>query len=164
MTTLDLNGNTIGEIQAAYENITKQYQQKLQAVLKREIKEFFDKNSNITAIYWTQFAPYFNDGEPCEFRTNDFYATNCPLDGFDDLYLGSYAMSLKGGDESISVVSRWDYSTRKRASDIDLKAVQDFLEMLDDIDSNVYKDMFGEHVRVTCTRNGFSVEDCSDHD
>lgn len=47
-------------------------------VIKKTLKnDFFTlvrqvlENKNIKALYWTQYTPYFNDGEPCVFRVND---------------------------------------------------------------------------------------------
>ena len=34
------------------------------------IKKIFE-NKNIKVIYWTQYTPFFNDGEECIFRVND---------------------------------------------------------------------------------------------
>ena len=34
------------------------------------IKKIFE-NKNIKSIYWTQYTPFFNDGEECIFRVND---------------------------------------------------------------------------------------------
>jgi hypothetical protein len=44
-------------------------------------REFFDKNPQIENIFWRQYTPYFNDGEPCEFSVHDVSFT---LVGDDD--------------------------------------------------------------------------------
>ena len=37
------------------------------------VKPVFDENENLKSISWTQFTPYFNDGDPCQFSTNFDY-------------------------------------------------------------------------------------------
>jgi hypothetical protein len=36
--------------------------------LEEAFMEFFQKHPEARAIVWCQYTPYFNDGEPCEFR------------------------------------------------------------------------------------------------
>ena len=38
--------------------------------------DFFEDNSDIKKLTWTQYTPYFNDGEPCEFSTYLDYMTD----------------------------------------------------------------------------------------
>ena len=47
-------------------------------IIKKQLKnDFFSlikrvfENKSIKAIYWTQYTPYFNDGEECIFRVNE---------------------------------------------------------------------------------------------
>lgn len=49
--------------------------------LEQAFKDFFVANPQIESIYWTQYTPYFNDGDICRFRINDFEAE--PADGYD---------------------------------------------------------------------------------
>lgn len=34
-------------------------------------QEFFDKHPCVEAVQWTQWTPYFNDGDPCQFSVNE---------------------------------------------------------------------------------------------
>jgi hypothetical protein len=38
--------------------------------LKKEAEAFFKKYPDADSFSWTQYAPYFNDGEPCTFGVN----------------------------------------------------------------------------------------------
>lgn len=40
-------------------------------VMKESFAAFFAAYPNVKAVAWTQYAPYFNDGEPCTFSVND---------------------------------------------------------------------------------------------
>ena len=37
------------------------------------VSEFFKNNPEIVNVGWTQYTPYFNDGDPCVFSVGDFY-------------------------------------------------------------------------------------------
>lgn len=43
------------------------------ALVKEAIETFVKENPEITGIRWHQFAPSFNDGDPCVFSVHDLY-------------------------------------------------------------------------------------------
>lgn len=43
----------------------------VKAALFAEFKAALERAPEVAAYRWTQYTPYFNDGEPCEFRLND---------------------------------------------------------------------------------------------
>jgi len=50
----------------------KHYREKAQKVLTEHLfPTFFGDHPEIKMIYWTQYTPYFNDGDECVFRIND---------------------------------------------------------------------------------------------
>lgn len=44
-------------------------------------KDFFAKHPEITGIQWSQYTPYFNDGEPCVFSVGSDYSITRNLEG-----------------------------------------------------------------------------------
>ena len=66
------------------QDLQTKYQTKMQEHLKGLTKVFFKDNPQVTAFVWTQYTPYFNDGEECTFSRNEISVTNCPLDEIDD--------------------------------------------------------------------------------
>lgn len=52
------------------EDMKKAHMEDLQSEFKNIIKMFFDECPKIQAVLWSQFTPYFNDGDPCIFRIN----------------------------------------------------------------------------------------------
>lgn len=42
-------------------------------LMKEAFREFFEKYDVVDNIFWTQYTPYFNDGESCEFSVGDVY-------------------------------------------------------------------------------------------
>lgn len=55
--------------------LKEEYQEKIskdgEAALKEALKFFFDKYPAIQSLTWTQYTPYFNDGDACVFHVND---------------------------------------------------------------------------------------------
>jgi hypothetical protein len=48
-------------------------QENSKVLMKEAFREFFEKYDVVDNIFWTQYTPYFNDGESCEFSVGDVY-------------------------------------------------------------------------------------------
>lgn len=134
--------NEIESLLAEYKEIKSNMKNKLSESFKSYIKTYFDKNPEIKTIFWNQYTPYFNDGDTCTFSVYDAYETNCE----DTSQLSSWG-EYEGEDENVTV----DY-----CSEIGSVICSNEME-------EVMYDMFGDHVRVFCTRDGFEVQELS-HD
>lgn len=128
------------------------YQKKIQDAGKNAVEEaarsVFDAHKEINRIEWTQYTPYFNDGEPCTFGVHDVY------------FLGN----AEGGD------SRW---AEEREDKIEvakgygenrkvlLKAADDFSQLVSD-----NEDLMGTlgEGKVVITREGGLELEEYDHD
>jgi hypothetical protein len=151
--------------------LTEKFQATAQELFKETTKEFFDKNPSVTAVIWSQYTPYFNDGDTCEFSVHEPYFTNANTDQFEDITRwGEY----EGEDEGVWSDSDWiftgdgDYVKERRAkmdlTGVDPASIAKFSRLIQSADmEDVMEAMFGDHVRVVATRNGFDIEDC-DHD
>jgi hypothetical protein len=64
--------NNFDELNAQIEAARKEMQAKSEGLIEAVAKQFLDKCPEVTGIHWTQYTPYFNDGESCEFGVNDF--------------------------------------------------------------------------------------------
>lgn len=49
--------------------------ERMKNILTPVFKEFFELYPFVKGVAWTQYTPYFNDGEPCEFGVHEFYYT-----------------------------------------------------------------------------------------
>jgi hypothetical protein len=136
-----------------------QQQERFQKVAQERLKEYFaefwEKNPAIKAIHWSQYAPYFNDGDPCTFSVHDPYFTNAEGDDLDDL-------------------SRWgEYDGEKEGvwSDqypefdgVNVESTDSLAKLLTSgVMEPIMKIMFGSDNVIVATREGFSV-DYAEHD
>ena len=151
--------------------LAKRFQSKAQELFKQTTKEFFEKNPGITAVIWTQYTPYFNDGDTCEFSVHDAYFTNAEGEDFDDVTsYGEYEGDKEGvwSEGSWILTSDGEYSKKHREgmdlTGVDAASVEKLSGLIQSSEmEDVMKAMFGDHVRVVATREGFDVED-HDHD
>jgi hypothetical protein len=102
----------------------------------------FSRYPALESFSWTQYTPYFNDGDECVFRTNTEYPELSFVDG------ASIDLNY-GGNEA-------DEAARAK----EIAAVQTLLAQFDEDD---YKRVFGDHVKVTVSRTGIDT-DAYDHE
>ncbi len=119
-----------------------------QAAFNEAIKEVFEAHPEIEAFRWSQYTPYFNDGDTCEFGVNtdvDLLPVNkAPLphvekDKYryrqeDEWYCGSNGMP-------------YEYE----AASNDFSAVLRIEELM--------LALFGDHGQITCYRDRIEVEE-----
>lgn len=167
MQTLQSRFDALIEEQRA---LKAKFQAEAQGIFKDTMKEFFDKNPGITALKWTQYTPYFNDGDECVFRVNDVYFTNAPEDELENITAwGEY----EGEDESVWVSQNIAYVLNSGSKYYQEEAAkiraaggfdEDSCNLIDKMIQSgemeeIMKEMFGDHVVITATRDGFDVND-----
>lgn len=170
--------STLEGIKTKIEAIKKQ-KEELTAQLRSDfapmLQPLFEKSEGkIESIGWIQYTPYFNDGEECEFSTNfdldyGLRVNGQCLDDQEDIFGCSlYALRKYGTDEYASWIAKYPEDTIKeesKESDLALYAcLKEFEEILESIDDEFYKDLFGDHVEVTVHSNGVIETEEYDHD
>ena len=120
-------------------------------MIKPMLSEFIKSNPQVKAVSWSQYTPYFNDGDPCTFSVNEpyfFFEGDDPeeSDGYD-----TWSMSRA---EYAPPAESCSPETRQACSELasELGSLTDALETL-----------FGDHVKVIVTAEGVSVDEYS-HD
>lgn len=139
------------------EALQRKFQTQAQSLFKDITKEFFEKNTHVKAIIWNQYTPYFNDGEECVFSVNDPTYTNAEGEDLDDISSwGEY----EGEKDDIWTWEGWGSAPEG----IDIKPLQEFSAIVcSEAMTDVMRAMFGDHVTIRATKDGFSVDEY-DHD
>lgn len=120
-------------------------------------KEFFDKYPFVRGIAWTQYTPYFNDGEACEFGVHGahvFTFHDFPLEEYPDLNI----LSVYDGVEAYVLGA--NYTGRYKpdwTSDEFTKDFTAFMSFKDDAET--METIFGDHVAVWITPEGVQVDE-----
>ena len=79
--------------------------EKVAGVIARTLMKYAKKNGS-NSISWTQFTPYFNDGEPCFFRVYDLELEEGKYGNFSCLGLTQKINDDKYDPDSIEEVFR----------------------------------------------------------
>lgn len=116
-------------------------------MVKPLLMEFIKANPQVTAIKWTQYTPYFNDGDACVFRVQDPEFFFDGMDHDEDEGHGAWWLGREGCD-----VLPEKASQETRTACIALaKALGEINEALEEL--------FGDHVQVIVTKDGVSVDE-----
>lgn len=128
---------------SAFEQTKRQLIEELRNKFPGMFSPLFEKYPQIESVSWRQYTPYFNDGDPCEFRArvDDIEVNGKDLYDFEE-YASSYYREKEG----------------RESNELE-KGVEAFIEVLTQIPDDFYKDLFGDHVMVTIKNNEIEVEE-----
>lgn len=164
--------------------LKKDYEAKLresgQEIMKDAVKEFFAANPLVKAVTWTQYTPYFADGDPCEFGVNETYFTLNKVDTADvpkypEEEEGFYSHAPKKyADADVKRYGDWAVKhnaqvdaivAEKGAAAIDAieAASSSFRETVGAAPEDLFLAAFGDHVQVVLTPDEIVINDI-DHD
>ncbi len=141
----------VKETREKLKTLKEDLEKKSKELFSESIKELFNIYPDLEIITWTQYTPYFNDGDECVFSAN----TDYPELVFKD------EMSLyeEEGAEEVSSQRYDDKDKLKKAQEIEKQVIS----VLTSIDDDTYRAMFGNHVEVVVSRKGIEVNEY-DHD
>lgn len=161
---------TKAAFEAARQKLNEDFKQSIATIFQ----SFFAANPEVYAFAWTQYTPYFNDGEPCEFGVNEIYAYNDTEEVREAIQNGDRSGIFWGelgteDDETDYVVNTrdrtYDHHARKMVP-VELEQYEqntaDLIRALNDFNDE-FQYAFGDHVSVLVTRDGIDVEEF-DHD
>lgn len=135
-----------GEINKSRSRQVEQWGQEKFAELIRPLLD----SDEVEAVRWTQYTPFFNDGEVCEFSTGELYVKLRDDDesgDYDDGFMDSIDL---GHNKSRSLTTLDVFSGLGEA--FDAGRFESFLY-----------DQFGDHAEVTITKDKVSIASY-DHD
>jgi hypothetical protein len=144
--------STLSDIKSIKKNIEKlrkEAKEKVESIFKTAALELFVEYPVLKSISWSQYTPYFNDGEPCYFSSHHSYAT----------------IKFVTSDEDEDEDERYEDEgfDKSSATPEQLKAGKQAEEFLDNFDDDDMENLFGDGVKVIITKDGIEVEDY-DHD
>lgn len=164
------------KIKTDYNEKLAKMQEEMQTVLKDAFKEIFEKAPHLAAITWTQYTPYFNDGDECTFSVHDAYLLTdgyeeelgedfnfdpYDADGAESAFLTKPVPFYFESDSSWAkdAVSNWKKWEHKEESEL----VESMINSVFGIDNDIFRACFGDHAKVLATREKFIIEEYS-HD
>lgn len=155
----------IADYGVAYEALAE----KGKALFTQQAKEFMEKYPEVANIMWRQYAPSFNDGDPCYFNVHEAEMHVDPSKVSDDI-LELSGMSKEDeptneynyGCGSASYSSVLDQVKKKRQlSKREEELLKDF-DVLMSCPDTFFENFFGEGAEITITKDGIDVDDYYD--
>lgn len=115
---------------------------------------FFEAVPRLKSLTWTQYTPYFMDGDPCEFSVNTVsFATD------ENEELENYR-EFEEADGSFSGEA---YTLKSLVTSEEYKLCEK-MEKIIYGNSGLMQDLFGDHALVVLRASGVIVEEYEDHD
>lgn len=140
------------------------------------------ESPRIEAVRWSQYIPYFNDGDVCEFSAHEpaFKVNDRPgsdeLGEDEDGFLSLWDVELKGGCRERWIegerLATWPYFSNGRwetygdpvARHQDYGLMKDFADAVEGVQFEEFLyGLFGDHAEVTVYKDRITVESYS-HD
>lgn len=143
------------QMNAELETLKKDHLERSKAMFTKVTSLLFDKHPALESFGWNQYTPYFNDGDECVFSANTSYP-KINGDDADEMDYDKERVTDYGAKEvngSRPQKKNEHYNPALAAAQTD---VEEFLENIDD---SVLRDLFGDHVEVTVTKEGTSVDE-----
>ena len=139
--------NRFEDLKREMEVLMAQMEARGREVFKEGTEEIFAENPDLVSFRWTQYTPYFNDGEPCYFGVNDYldvkFADGTLLEDWDtssQKYATEYESDYDGTEEQMSTATA-------------------AAELVSSIPEEVLEKIFGDHAEVTVYRDRIEVEE-----
>lgn len=128
-----------------YHTMVSEMQTQMQEAMKELFIQFFVENPEVKLIVWTQYTPYFNDGDECIFHVHDFYFDTEEHAGETNFRYEQ----IEEWEEKLYVKPKTELVLRFEA----------FVDALQTMPDDVFKGIFGDHVQVAARRSGFTAEE-----
>jgi len=170
------------ELNREMDKLRDQMVKESKKTFKTGIKELFNQYPDLKSFAWTQYTPYFNDGDECTFGayTDSVYINGdtesvypCELETLLD-HANNKEKTIKKLLKEIedSKNDKYESSWRKEYNEAKIKEIEeadpdeikdqakmvrDIVDFLQLIDSDTLRDMFGDHVMVTVSRDGIET-------
>lgn len=162
--TLNEKLKSLSELRKQISGLKNQINEQSYEIFTDFRKEIFRKYPQLESFGWSQYTPYFNDGETCVFSPNTSYIK----------INGEYAEDTDWiSEKKVLNWGTWNPELRKYEDreeidnelyDKDLSNAHDeIVNFLSYFDDDFYLAQFGDHAEIVVTKEGFTVEDC-DHD
>jgi len=122
------------------------------ALILKALTDFMAEHPEVESLQWTQYTPYFNDGDACEFGVTE-----------PEVKLSGRPI----GDEDEEYLDSWSLGYEAKQAGKPMPPIADALRELHGLFGGIEKVMqvvFGEHARITVGRDGVAPVEQYNHD
>jgi hypothetical protein len=153
-----MNSSTIDAFIQEYNDFLNEFSKKATEKLKEVFNEFWNSNPEIKVVTWTQYAPYFNDGDACVFSVRDPTFSNATSpDDIEDLGWGEY----DGDTEGVWAICTWSSDEVPGVDTDSIEILSTFIQS--NAMESVLRNTLGGDNRIVVTREGITSYDYSEN-
>lgn len=164
MSNLDTLRKTLNENRKKILKQQQELRKAAQAVFVVAVKDFFEAVPEVKTVFWTQYTPYFNDGDPCVFRVTDIEFSTATFENGDDIdsfkeensYWYGEGSRVEHGGTAINTSS---YNRELNPTEA---ACKEFSELIRSIEDNM-EEIFGDHCQIILTSDGRTIVEEYEH-
>lgn len=152
-----MKNSKLKELTDKFEQEKSVLQRQAKSLFVEASKELFDEYPELKSFGWTQYAPYFNDGNPCVFSVNGDSPT---INGYDtgcDQYVGVE------GEEDGEYEESEDGPTKEQEK-LHMLVLKPIARLISTLPRDIMEEIFGADTRVTITRSGKVINGETNHD
>lgn len=132
------------ELERAIAPLQEKIRETIKLGMVNAVTMFFDKFPKVRTIYWSQYIPYFNDGDPCVFSVGDICFNPCEHEEIEFPHWGDDQDEDENADFS---------SYGKNASPELIAAMNEFEKFLHGIDDYL-EERYGANAFIKLHRDG----------
>jgi hypothetical protein len=158
-----MNNDKFAILREKQEEIKKLKEEMLEAsnkIFTDLTKTIFEDHPKLESFGWSQYTPYFNDGETCTFSANTDY-----------IYINGESIDESDwiNETKITNYGTWnrekrEYEGRTELPNLDydkdlVSASDEIREFLSNFDEDFFMSQFGDHAEITITAEGVSVDE-----
>jgi hypothetical protein len=152
------------EIQSKIASMKEELKTLGEKLFREGSQDIFDAYPNLVSFGWVQYTPFFNDGDECVFGVHADYSMSFAFNNKPDVSDGTY---LDDDDEDKTDYRYVELSYRVLRGEAepqgDEAAMLAAHGLVTSVDNDTLKSLFGDHARVTVTREGIDT-DYYEHD
>lgn len=127
-------------------------------------KEIFDKYPQLKSFGWSQYTPYFNDGDTCQFSANtDYIKINDEWVDDSEWICEKITTNWGKWNQEHRVYEGRVEELNPKYNEELAKANDEIVDFLSKFDNDFYLSKFGDHSEITITKDSMTIED-HDHD
>ncbi len=169
---------------SAFDQKRKALVAELQTEFPVMFKTIFEQAPKLKSFGWTQYTPYFNDGDTCEFGVHfDYPYINGANEDYDESDISIKIFDYKKleteedvriNDELAEKIKYNWYKGKKigekglcyneRYDEAAASAVDQIKQVMKSIPDDFFRDLFGDHALVTLNSDGTVVVEECEHD
>ena len=149
---------------AALQEQIKALQAEAAAQIEPLLQQFIADNPQVAKVWWTQYTPYFNDGDECVFRMGDVYFVFVGDEDEEGYY--DFGNAIENGVRGYIYSGKFEPAEYLPSLEVCSVETQRACEQLSAELAGLedaLKTLFGDHVKVIVTKEGVEVEEY-DHD